>query len=213
MTYKYTHLIPENIAPAGASGIEVYRGTEKVCDIPLGRLTRPGGGEILSFGVFSDAHIDRVETDYKADTKLGYALSYFESKGCAFVAHCGDLVNAGFYRKVDGVNQYNPGQFDAYNTVRGKHSIPIYGVCGNHESYFSPITNNLPELKEYTGCDLYFSMEQSGCLFVFVGQPNGSTPMSRDALQWLYETLEDNRDRRCFVFVHPDISSGNPLGV
>ena len=210
---KYTHLIPENIAPAGAHSIAVYKDTEKVCDIPLGRFTRPDGGKILSFGVFSDTHLDRIQTDWDADEKLDHALSYLESHGCSFAAHCGDLVNAGFYKKADGVNRYDPGQFDAYNTVREKHSIPIYGICGNHESYFQAITDNLPELKEYTGCDLYFSVEQGGCLFVFVGQPNGSTPMSRDALQWLCETLEANRNKRCFVFVHPDLSSGNPLGV
>ena len=39
--------------------------------------------------------------------------------------------------------------------------------------------------------------------------------MTNTALQWLYNTLEENRNKRCFVFIHPNLTddSGNPLGV
>jgi len=50
-------------------------------------------------------------------------------------------------------------------------------------------------------------------VFIFIGQPDGNTPMTDEALQWLYETLEVNRNKRCFIFVHPHISSGNPVGA
>ena len=75
------------------------------------------------------------------------------------------------------------------------------------------ITSNLDKWGTYTGKNvLHYSVSQGNDLFIFIGQPSGSTPMSDEALQWLYETLEANRNKRCFIFVHPDISSGNPLG-
>ena len=104
-------------------------------------------------------------------------------------------------------------QFTKYKEICDRHTIPVYGICGNHESYVNPITNNLNELKTYTGTDLHYTVTQGNDLFIFIGQPQGSTPMTDEALQWLYDTLEANRNKRCFIFVHPHISSGNPLGA
>jgi hypothetical protein len=121
-------------------------------------------------------------------------------------------VNTGFYN-IDGSEQYNAGQFVMYNTVREKHNIPIYGVCGNHESYGKNVDNYLAELKEYTGIEMYYSVAYGNDLYIFLSQPKNTTPMTDEALQWCYETLEANRNKRCFVFVHPHISSGNALGA
>ena len=213
MAYKYTHFIPQQIAPKGAKSIAVYDDNgKKVCTIPLGGLTPPTDGMLYSFGLVSDVHLHQTTPTWQADKKLDSALSYFEEHGCVFCAHCGDLVNEGFYINTNGSTQFNTGQWDMFASVRDKHNIPIYGVCGNHESYGKAITNNLTELKAYTGNDLYFTKMQGNDVFIFIGQPYNVVPMSDEALQWLYETLEANRNKRCFIFVHPDISSGNPLG-
>jgi DNA repair exonuclease SbcCD nuclease subunit len=96
-----------------------------------------------------------------------------------------------------------PGQFAKYQEICNKHAIPVYGLCGNHESLAGvPITNNLAELKQYTGTDLYYTIEQGNDLFIFIGQPNYNKVMGDDALAWLQTTLADNTDRRCFVFIH-----------
>ena len=100
-----------------------------------------------------------------------------------------------------------------YKEICDKHSIPVYGICGNHESYVNPIMNNLSELKIYTGTDLYYSITHGNDLFIFLGQPKGNTPMTDEALQWLSDTLNMNKGTRCFVIVHPPISSGNPAGL
>jgi predicted phosphodiesterase len=216
MTYKYTHFIPQNIAPKGTKYIEVYDSNgEKVCSIPLGRLTPPAKEKLYSFGLVSDMHLYKKGEEWvtwNPDAKFDAALSYFESQNCVFCAHAGDITQTGLYDEGDAVN-LQPAQFEVYKEIRDKHNIPVYGICGNHESYVVPITNNLPELKTYTGTDLYYTVAQGNDLFIFIGQPYNVCPMSDEALQWLYETLEANRNKRCFIFVHPHISSGNPVGA
>lgn len=62
------------------------------------------------------------------------------------------------------------------------------------------------EMKEF-----FMTTAQGNDLFIFLGQPTGGTAIER--LQWLYEILEANRNRRCFVFIHPWMNndSGNPM--
>lgn len=213
MAYKYRHFIPQNTAPKGATQIEMYDSKGKnVCSIPLGGLTPPTEGKLYSFGLMSDMHLYKSEPSWMANTKFDNALTYFENAGCVMCAHSGDSTNSGFYNDGDSAT-FDPAQFAKYKAICDRHTIPVYGICGNHESYMNPITNNLTELKAYTGTDLYYTVSHRNDLFVFIGQPRNVIPMSDAALQWLYETLEANRNKRCFVFVHPDISSGNPLGA
>lgn len=215
MAYVYRHFIPQNTAPSGAKKIGVYDGKgNKVCTIPLGVLTPPSKDKQYSFGLVSDMHLWRAATSWHGDTKFDNALTYFENEGCEFCAHCGDITQTGLYDEGDAVNM-QPAQFAAYKAVCDKHAIPVYGICGNHESYVAPIADNLSELREYTGNDLYYTVSQGNDLFIFCGQPSGTEVMSDDALQWLYETLESNRDKRCFVFVHAYIEedSGDAMDV
>lgn len=214
MAYVYKHFIPQNTAPNGAKSIGVYGSNgNKVCSIPLGRMTPPAKKKLYSFGLVSDIHLyPNVSVAWTPETKFDNALTYFESKGCDFCAHCGDISQTGLFNEGDTVNM-DARQFAKYKEICDKHSIPVYGICGNHESYVVPIKNNLAELKAYTGTDLHCSVAQGNDLFIFLGQPQGNTPMTDEALQWLYETLEANRNKRCFIFVHPHLSSGNPLGA
>lgn len=230
MAYKYKHFIPQNIAPSGATSIGAYDGSgNKICSIALGRLTPPNKEKLYSFGLLSDIHLaDYRQTSY---TKFDNALSYFEEQGVSFCCHSGDLTDYGFWYPTATyrVSYYNPVLFEEYQSICENHNIPVYGCCGNHESYNgyditgtytdehgadpSLVVNNLEKLQEYTGKGLYFALTQGNDVFIFLGQPSGNIPMSDEALQWLYETLENNRNKRCFIFVHPHISSGNPVGA
>jgi predicted phosphodiesterase len=149
---------------------------------------------------------------WNPNEKFDNALTYFETQGCVFCTHSGDITQTGLYNEGDTVN-LAPQQFEVYKQICDSHTIPVYGICGNHESYVVPITNNLTELEYYTETNLYYSVEQGDDLFIFIGQPHGSRPMSDEALQWLADTLETNRNKRCFIYVHPHISSGNPQGA
>lgn len=215
MAYKYEHFIPENIAPRSANIIGVYDDNGKrVCTIPLGRMTPPKNGKLYSFGLVSDIHIGRIETSWNGEKKFDNALTFFEEEGCAFCVHCGDISQTGLYKEGDAVN-VDTTQFAKYNEIVESHSISVYGICGNHESYVNPITNNLTELREYTGNELYYKIEHQNDIFIFCGQPSETIPMSDEAFAFLAETLSINRDKRCFVIVHPvwNDDSGDAEGV
>lgn len=241
--YKYTHFIPENIAPTGAKRIGVYDSTGKqVCNIPLGGLALPDVGEKLyAFGLVADLHCggDHDATKVRSG-RFRKALEYFAANGAVMCCAAGDLTTTGFwYPIVEGgtnpTSKYDDCQFDEYREICNEFAdrFPVYACCGNHESYNGydisntsrldtygddPTleVNTLAKLVEYTGEGLAFTKEYGNDVFVFVGQSTGTRPMSDEHLQWLYETLEANRNKRCFVFIHPYVSSessGNPLGL
>lgn len=232
MAYKYTHFIAQNIAPKGAERIIVCDsdGTE-VCSIPLGTMAQPTKQKLYSFGLVSDIHLyDTAENNsqeipsvdvgvWKPNAKFDNALTYFENQGCAFCCISGDLTQTGFYSRTDendaSTTRLYEGQLAKYKEICDKHSIPVYEIAGNHESFYGmPVSDNLTKWRTYTGENaLHYTVSQGNDLFIFLGQPSASTPMSDEALQWLYDTLESNRNKRCFIFVHPHISSGNALGA
>ena len=210
MSYQYSGLIPQNIAPKGTQKIGVYDADgNRVGSIPLSSLAPVVGNKLYSVGLVSDVHFAHVNTvAWTPHIKFDNALTYFEDEGCAFVCNSGDMTNTGFYMEGDTTTLHTY-QFEQYKAVCDTHAIPVYEMCGNHESYVKAITENLTELQSYAGAEMYYSVEHDNDLYLFLSQPNGSTPMTDEALQWCYETLEANRNRRCFIFVHPYLDSGN----
>lgn len=215
MTYKYKHFIPQNTAPNGAKKLGVYKGTERICTVPLGRMTPTTKTKLYSFGLVSDIHLyPNAVVEWTPETKFDNALTYFENQGCTFCVQAGDFTQTGLYLEGNSTTM-NTAQFAKYKEICDKHDIPVYGIMGNHESYVVPIENNLAEMKTYTGADLYYTIEQGNDLFIFVGQPSGSVVMTDDAFTWLSDTLEANKNRRCFVIIHAYIEedSGDPMDV
>lgn len=227
MTYKYTHFITHNIAPKGAKAIGVYNSEDKkVIEIPLGRMTPFNIEPLYSFGIISDLHIyPHAAVTWTPETKFDNALTYFEGKKCNFCVACGDLTNTGFYRRtsenVSGTEYLDEYQMAKYKEICDKHTIPVYEICGNHESYYGmPITNNLNLLEMYTEKGmLSYTVQHGDDLFILCGQNHASSVMSDEDFIWLGNILEANKDRRCFVFIHSHIDdnveggledSGNP---
>lgn len=203
MEYKYKHFIPQNAAPKGVKQIGVYdENGKRICGIPLGTLAPPQGVKLYSFGLIADLHFYLSAVAWNPEIKVDNALTVFENEGCAFCCHCGDMTQTGFYREGN-TETLVTGQFSNYKTTVEKHSISVYGICGNHESYVKAISNNLTELKTYTGNDLYYKFEYQNDVFIFCGQSAATTPMSDEAFTFLSETLAANSNKRCFVFVHP----------
>ena len=201
MRYHYNHLIPQNIAPEGATAIGVYDAAgNKVGAIPLGPLRRPAGERLFRFGLISDLHLTAERTE--TSTHFDKALSFFEEQGCDFCTHAGDITNIGFWYNRGDTEIYL-GQFEEFRRICQLHpNMPVYGICGNHESYNADITQNLRELEEYTGRGLYYTIEHGGDLFIFVGQPAPTPAMTDEEFAWLKNLLESNSHRRCHVFVH-----------
>lgn len=203
---QYKDFIPENIALPNIRRIGIYDSNgNRVGSIPLGNLTPPAFGKRLySFGALSDVHFgyQTAESDFQE------ALSYFKTDACvAFTCVCGDLTKDGTTAQLQ---QYK----DAVDAYSG--NIPVYAISGNHEATDgTPVTDE--EIEPYTGHPLYYSFTHEDDVFIMVGEYrwNANYLFAPGELQWLYETLEANRNKRCFVFFHvfPWGDSGNAKGL
>lgn len=220
MKIGITKFIPENVAPPNAKCLAIFDGDTKICEVDISRMRPELGEKLYSFGLISDMHLDGVDTGSDTGERLSAILTFFEEQGAAFCCHAGDMTNIGFWSESS--DEIYLTQMAEYKSVIDAHpNLPMYGICGNHESYNKSIMDNLAELKEYTGRDLYYAMEQGDDVFIFIGQPSG-TPHAFgkytewvNELAWLRDTLEANRDKRCFVFEHLTLSddSGNPNNI
>lgn len=231
-----TKLIAENIAPFKAKNLAIFNGSEKVGTVNIAKMKPSLGTKLYSFGLVSDLHMDG---NGGTTAYLDEAMTFFENEGCAFCCHAGDITNSGFYLD-DTAATYSTAQMADYKSVIDAHpNLPMHGICGNHESYKKSITVNLAELKTYTGRELCYTLSSQPStvgeegveypnhhlsvvgddVFIFIGQPWGTGAAYKDVwtdeFQWLYETLEANRNKRCFVFEHLTLSddSGDPNNI
>lgn len=218
---KYnTHFIPQNKAPKG-DYIHVYNGTELVGKVKTGALKMPAlGNKLYSFGALADVH---VTVSTFAMEKFKQALEYFnDTESVAFTCIAGDLTGNGTAE-----------QFTTYRNAVAKYSpnVPVYETTGNHDVENTGIAPFLTKesTQPYIGRDLFYSFSHGNDLFVMFGMSGwiGKTGdiFTAEALQWLYETLEANRNKRCFVFehcpnmvvtnglVHEDSGSGSIIGL
>lgn len=221
MPYVYRHFIPQNIAPKSATSVVVYdENGKKVCSISLGTLAPKQETKLYSFGLISDTHLcPEAANGATVAARLETALFWFEQQGAAFVTHCGDITNVGFENPK---GTYSPAQFAQYQQIRNNHpNLPIYAAAGNHESYNANVINYEEEYKTYTGHDIRFTVEYQNDIFIFLGQPTATTlyvdgsVLPVPELAWLETQLNNNKDKRCFVFIHPYMTgdSGDTLGM
>lgn len=193
--YQYRHLIPENTAPVGAKSIGVYGSNgKKVYNIPLGRLSPPQKAKLYNFCALADIHLtyDTANEDFQR------ALTYAEAN-CDFTCIAGDLTENASYES----------QLATFKNIVDTYSptTPVYAITGNHEHYDGYSDKYL---EKYTGHPLYYSFTKGNDVFIMVGHYGSygtsgwksSDTWSQEELQWLYETLEANRNKRCFVFTH-----------
>lgn len=197
---QYKDFISENVAPKNVRRIGIYNARgNRVGQIPLGKLALPSdrGAKLYSFGAIADVHIvyDTAADDFKR------ALTYLnDSEDVAFTCICGDLTDDG-----------TAAQLAQYKAIVESHSpdTPVYAMAGNHEKYSTQPTL----IEQYTGHPLYYSFTHGEDVFIMCGCYSWSNDgiFTNDYLQWLYELLESNRNKRCFIFEHvmPWGDSGN----
>lgn len=187
----YTKFIPQNTAPIGTRRIGIYdTNGNRAGQIPLGSLTPPNPAEKLyRFGALSDIHLqyDTAQNDFRV------ALEYLNGEeDVSFTCVCGDLTSKGTASELQVFKDY----VDAHSP-----DTPVYAIAGNHDA-----TNALEfdTLRPYTGQGLWYSFERNGDVFIMVGEKawDYTWPFSVEEMQWLYNTLEANRNKRCFVFQH-----------
>lgn len=217
MKIGITKLLPENIALPDVKNLAIFENDVKVGTVDVSKMRLPVlTNKLYSFGLLSDVHVNLWTGDDNAET-FSKAMAYFDGNGCDFVCISGDLTNTGFYM-YDGIDDteywYDEEQFAEYKRICDLYpDMPVYACCGNHEGYLVPITENLAELKAFTGSELAYTVKKGNDLFIFIGQSDENVPMSKAHFEWLGATLEANKRKRCFVFIHPYVDagdSGNP---
>lgn len=126
-----------------------------------------------------------------------------------------------------------------YSNIINSSNIPVYELFGNHESMYKSISIDLDRAKELTGIpytsytisnspdsdtisntqgsmkrpNRYAAIDND--IYILCGQPSYNAVMSDSDFQWLTETLKNNKDKRCFLFIHSYIEddSGDPHDV
>ncbi len=191
---RYGHFIPENTAPVGAKRIGVYNSKgSRVGFIPLGSLAVNMGTKLYSFGAISDVHISAADSE----NAFVRALHYFVHTLVDFTVICGDLTNNG-----------NAAQLERYRELILSNSrVPVNDITGNHDTYTFGADIET-EIKNYDGF-LYCRTLRGDDAFLYVGIKSEGALFTEAELEWLQNTLEENRNRRCFVFMHCFLGSGN----
>lgn len=190
---QYKDFIPQNVAPLGVRRVGVYNSKgNRVGYIPLGNLVMAQtGNKLYSFGALSDVHVqyDTAHEDFQR------ALEYLnDTEDVAFTCICGDLTVNG----TDAELTTYKGYVDSYSP-----DTPVYAVFGNHDTYQGLYNNTA----KYTGQPFNYTFAQGDDVFIMVGNISGysgdiGTLFTRATFQWLYEQLEANRNKRCFLFQH-----------
>lgn len=188
---KYSNFTQQNIAPFDARRIGVYNSRgNRVGQIPLGNLTKPDTGEKhFSFLLLSDVHVvlDTGAADFAR--ALDFAA---KDDTIAFTCISGDLQQNGTEEELA-----------QYKSIVDNHAAgkPVYACAGNHEYYNQKSSGYLAQ---YTGYPLCYTFTQGDHIFIMVGVSGGDEDQifADGQLQWLYETLEANRDKHCWVVEH-----------
>ena len=225
MSNIYSNFINENCALPKTKKIGVYLGDVRKGTIEIpNHMLAPNGNKLYSFGAISDIHItnDTAQDDFKK------ALTYMNDN-VNFTCVCGDMTDLSYEN-----------EFILYRNIVNEclTKIPIYAIAGNHDRYRNQSNSYF---SNYTGYPLFYSLgiaSNGQCVasdvsktpiaydsnvkdvFIMVGHyrwvdTNAEDSFSNEEIQWLYETLETNRNKRCFVFNHvfPWGGSGNANGL
>ena len=211
---SYNGLIAENCAPEETTVIGVYDSSNtRVGEINLGFLESKYSDKLYTFAAISDSHIGVSD----GEEDFTNAIDYFESENeVEFITICGDMVNDSSVVE----------QLETYQRIAKGASKPIYVVTGNHEALNYAEGDDFDSIKGYFAQDkypninqeLYYSFTYNNDVFIMMGVysfPQYNQVFTLQQLQWLQETLERNRNRRCFLFSHyyPINGSGDALGL
>lgn len=202
---KYEKFIPQNIAPKTAKRIGVYNSRGgKIGHFGLQNLTFPTSeSKQYSFGAISDVHLqyNTALEDFRQALDFLYNIEKVD-----FTCVCGDLTDNG-----------ETTDFEQYRIAVGDYSV--YEILGNHDYYTVGSDEVEGVVETYTGEPLYYSFAKNDDVFIMVGIKDEYELFTSEELQWLYETLEANRNGRCFVFQHvlpsieTSLSCGNAYGI
>lgn len=210
--------IAQNIIPSDVKGITIFDSDgNKVCDVDVSKMKPQNlGDKKYSVGLLSDTHTSPTSgSDSVVD--LTNAISYL-STVAEMTCVCGDLCNV----NDDGGLEKHKEIVDA-----NKGSMKVFEIAGNHEHYAS-VDNSYAswddeQIKQYTNYPLYYTVSDQATdetnrnyycetlgendVFIMCGNTGWTSAFNSKSMQWLYETLEANRNKRCLLFVHPFLNA------
>ena len=219
-----TTLIPQNIAPETAESLAIFDGNTKICSVDISRMIPQNlGTKKYTVGLLSDTHTSTMDAYHAANVQadLKTAISWLASNA-DITCVCGDL--ACFRNEVDGGLQKH---IEIVNANKG--DMELYEMAGNHEHWdenAADVPMSDADIKAYTGFPLYYTVSNrptdetirnyysptvGNDVFILCGNV-ASQAFNDSSIQWLHETLEENRNNRCFLFVHPPIDDAQHCG-
>ena len=196
MSNSYTGFNMQNCAPPNCRMIAVYNEKGKVGFIKVPERMIASGQKQYSFCAFADAHLTAVEGD-DAEKDFIRAVLFAENSDADFSCFGGDVI--------DGLTEWILGRYKSLKDQYAKK--PIRVITGNHETHTGDdeVSDTMVSLvPQYYGDPFYYSFEHGNDVFIMLGEYGWSvnTPFAEGELQFLYDTLEANRNKRCFVFFH-----------
>lgn len=208
MSEKYSNFNSHNCSPPNCKFVGVYNEKGKVglIEVPEQMLI-PNAEKLYSFLSISDSHVQNVDGNDGA-IDLNRAIKFAnDTVGVKFVCHCGDTADAG-----------TDWHLSRYKAIVDTCTKPVYEISGNHEEITGEGNIELiyNSLAEYFGHPLYYSFEYGNDVFIMLGEGGYTTGnlFIDGELQFMYDTLEANRNKRCFVYQHifnfDEGDSGNP---
>ncbi len=203
---SYDDFIVQNTAPQTATKIGVYSSSgDRVGSVAFASTFKPNlGNKLYSFGALADIHIDSDQ----AKSDFQNALTYLSNnENVDFICIPGDLTTYCTDEELATYKTY----VDSYS------SVPVYASTGNHDTITKRGSDVSSIISNYTGNPLYYSFTKGNDVYIMLGiniDTEGRL-FTREELQWFYETLETNKDKRCFVFQHvfPQGGSGNAYDI
>lgn len=210
-----TTLIPQNVVPYGTRVVICDNEGNEVGNVNLGRLKMPQvGTKRYSVGILSDTHTEVAKSNYDAErvsqvedsqVDLARAISYF-SGVAQITCVCGDLVSYNDHTCNTGEHNGKTATTVHKEIVdANKGSMEVFEIAGNHEHYSGAGAVSIvgdDYMTQATGYPLRYVEERNGDVFIMCGACGWYTVFDKASIQWLYETLEANRNKRCFLFLH-----------
>lgn len=207
MGNAYSYFNSHNCAPENCFLIAVYKDGQKVGNIKVPEQMRiPDAVKQYSFMSISDSHVVRTDGD-DGTADLTRAINFANNSDIAFVCHCGDTADSG-----------TDWHMTSYKNIVANCTKPVYAISGNHQEITVSGNINLgyDDVTQYHGYPLYYSFTHKNDVFIMLGESGYTTGsvFCEGELQFMYDTLEENRNKRCFVYQHifnwEDGDSGNP---
>lgn len=225
-------LIKETIPPINAKEFGFINNTNNICvsKMSLGGIYKEFKNKCYSFGILSDIHQDADDDSMEEENDLCNALGFFNGK-IDFVCTCGDLAQSYNpsqvyedlirYKEIIESEAHDYPVFTAkgnhdYDTMKDitdptdrKSAWKTYSWPGNKITSNFKI-NGLENNTDITNTEnFYFEYNDDVFIFLpigntgFFGGGNAYNPNNDyEIFQWLQQVLDNNRNKRCFLFTH-----------